>query len=254
KSSACASLMEGIHWLPGRVRDWDAAVWKLPNLMPWVALALMLAAVPAGIETILLARRMKDAVAVRSESERLGLALIVAGWITLLLLIIGHFVSNLLYPYARTGIYWIPLLTLLALWMYERYAKHRVARTAGWVVACAWLLLYALQIHPTYYPNFRGDAGNKRFVQFLRQREDGTRKIRLAVNWQLKPGHNFYLHKYGLNWITPLDGDSLQRPADYYVLLPEDMPLVETLNLRVILRDPVSEAVLAIPAAVQPSP
>jgi hypothetical protein len=253
-SVSSASLLERMHWMPERVQGWDPAIWNLANRIPWAALVLMLAGVPAGIHMILRTKRMKGEAPVRSQSERLAMALIVAGWITLLVLIVGHHVSNLLYPYARTGIYWIPLLTLLALWLYERYATHGLLRAAGCVVACAWLLLYALQIHPTYYPSFRGDAGNKQFVQVLRRMENGTRKIRLAVSWQLENSFNFYRHKYGLDWIAPIESGSLQRPADYYVLLPEDMPLAEKLSLKVILRDPVSEAAMAKPAAAQPSP
>jgi hypothetical protein len=54
--------------------------------------------------------------------------------------------------------------------------------------------------------------------------------------------------------MAPVESDSLQRPADYYVLLPRDMPLMEKLNLQVILRHPDSAAVLAKPARAQSSP
>jgi hypothetical protein len=170
------------------------------------------------------------------------------------MLVVGHYTAHILYPFARTGIYWIPLLTLLALWLYESYATYMAARIAGCAVACAWLLLYVLQIHPSYYPSFVTDAGTKQFVEVLRHMESGSRKIRLGVNWQLETGFNFYRYKYGLNWIAPVERDSLQRPADYYVLLRDDLPLIEKLKLQVILRHPDSEAVLAKPAPAQSSP
>jgi uncharacterized membrane protein len=245
-SISSASLLQGMHWMPSLVRGWDEARWTLADHAPWAAAALMLASILAGIHVVLRARR--------NGGERLGFATISISWGALLTLIAGHSAWNLPYPYARTGIYWIPLLTLLALWLYARYATHMAARIAGCAVACVCLLLYALQIHPTYYPSFRADAGTKQFVEVLRQMENGTRKIRLGVNWQLETGFNFYRYKYGLDWMAPVESGSLQRPADYYVLLRDDMPLIEKLNLQVILRHPDSEAVLAKPARAQSSP
>ncbi len=245
-SISSASLLQKMHWLPARIPTWEETVWVLANRIPWAAAALMLLGIPAGIHTLQRAKR--------TEANRLGIAMIVIGWIVLVMTVVGHAIAHMLYPFARTGIYWIPLLTLLALWLYERYAAHIAARMAGGAVACAWLLLYGLQIHPTYYPSFVTDAGTKQFVEVLRQMENGTRKIRLGVNWQLEPGFNFYRYKYGLDWMAPVESDSLQHPADYYVLLPRDMPLLEKLNLQVILRHPDSAAVLAKPARAQSSP
>jgi len=139
------------------------------------------------------------------------------------------------------------------LWLCKRYATHWAARTAWCVVACCWMLLYALQIHPTYYPSFRGDASNKRFVEILRRLENGSRKVRLGANWQFETAFNFYRYRYGLTWLEPLERDSLDRPADYYILLPEDLPLIEKRKLTVIERHTVSEAVLAkAPSASSP--
>jgi hypothetical protein len=88
--------------------------------------------------------------------------------------------AHVLYPFARTGIYWIPLLTLLALWLWKRYVTHAAARAAVSVAAWAWLALYLLQIHPSYDPPFRGDAGTKYLVEVLHRMENGSRKIRLG--------------------------------------------------------------------------
>jgi hypothetical protein len=241
-----ASLLQKMHWMPARVRGWDEGVWTLVNGAPWAMAALMLAGIMAGIHMLL---RTKH-----NGGERLGFATISISWTVLFLLVAGHAIAHVLYPFARTGIYWIPLLTLLALWLYERYATHLAARIVGCAVACAWLLLYALQIHPTYYSSFSMDAGTKQFVEVLRHMENGTRKIRLGVNWQLESGLNFYRYKYGLDWIAPVESGSLQRPADYYVLLRDDMPLIEKLKLMVILSHPDSEAVLAKPVRAQSSP
>ncbi|MCE5307714.1 MAG: glycosyltransferase family 39 protein [Acidobacteriales bacterium] len=241
-----ASLLQGMYWFPQRIKTWDASIWILADRLPWAAAVLFFLGIPAGIHTLLRTRR--------TETGRLGTALIATGWMALLMLVIGNKAVHALYPFARTGIYWIPLLTLLSLWLCKRYVTHTVARAAVSVAAWAWLALYLLQIHPAYYPPFRSDAGTKDFVEALRRMEDGSRKIRLGTNWQLVEGFNFYRHCYGLSWIARVERDSLEQPADYYALLPGDLPLIEKLKLKVLARDPLSEAVLARPAAVQSSP
>ncbi len=241
-----ASLLQGMHWFPGRIKIWNTWVWILADKLPWAAAALLLLGIPAGIHTLLRART--------TENGRLGTSLIATAWIALLMLVIGNKAAHVLYPFARTGIYWIPLLTLLALWLWKRYVTHAAARAAVSVAAWAWLALYLLQIHPSYYPPFRGDAGTKYLVEVLHRMENGSRKIRLGVNWQLVEGFRFYRHRYGLNWIEPVERDSLEQPADYYALLPQDLPLIEKLRLQVLVRHPDSEAVLARPAVVQSSP
>jgi hypothetical protein len=241
-----ASLLQGMHWFPGRIRVWNEWVWTLADKLPWVAAALLLLGIPAGIHTLLRART--------TATGRLGTSLIAAAWIALLMLGIGNKAAHVLYPFARTGIYWIPLLTLLALWLCKRYVTQAAARVAASVAAWAFLALYLLQIHPAYYPPFRSDAGTRYFVEALRRMENGSRKVRLATNWQLVEGFRFYRRCYGLDWIAPVERDSLKQPADYYALLPEDLPLIEKLRLNVLVRQPDSGAVLARAAAVQSSP
>ncbi len=238
-----ASLLNGMHWHPSWIPTWDEAVWRMANQIPWAAAIMLLLAIPAALH----------ARAKRTGADRLGVALAAIGWMTLVMMVAGHHSAKILYPFMRTGIYWVPLLTLLGWWLCERYAGHWVARTAWCAAACAWLMLYILQIHPTYYPFFRSDAGNKHFIEVLRRMENSSRQVRLAANWQLEAGFNFYRYRYGLAWLEPVKRDSLERPADYYVLLPDDLPLIENRKLTVIERHAVSEAVLAkAPAASSP--
>lgn len=241
-----ASLLQGMHWLPARIRGWDDGIWNLANVLGWAAAACMIAGIPAGVHAMARARRV--------EANRVGVAVLAITWMVLAMLVAGHYIAQVPYPYTRTGIYWIPLLTLLALWLYERAATYTAARVAGCTLACAWLLLYALQIHPTYYSFFRGDAGTKHFVDVLRSLESGSRTLRLGVNWQLEQGFNFYRSKYGLNWIAPVERYAVEKPAEYYVLLPEDLPLIDKLRLQVVQRHPVSKAVLARPVQAASSP
>ena len=240
-SIAEASLLQEMRWWATHMPGWEVAIWWIANLAPYAALTVLLLGVPAAIHTAF--------GTARSQSGRLGTALTTAGWATLIMLVAGHHAANVLYPFARTGIYWIPLLTLLGLWLVKNYSKYSLARGTGYALACAWVLLYGLQIRPAYYLSFPADAGSKDFVQALSKLRKGSGKIRLAVSWQLENGFLFYRHKDHLDWMEIERTDQLSKPADYYVLIPEDQQLAGRLNLRVILRHPVSRVLLAEPGS-----
>jgi len=71
--------------------------------------------------------------------------------------------------------------------------------------------------------------------------------VRLGVNWQFQSALEFYRAKDRLDWLEPVTRDGPDGAYDYYVLLPEDAVVVKKRGLKLLYRDPVSEAVLAAP-------
>jgi hypothetical protein len=239
-----ASLVADARFEPGLIRDWDVGLWILSPWMSGAAAGVLLwGTVAAGllVRRWLRSRRFLDL----TQVERMIALLAGTSLATLLVSIMAHILFYLPYPYGRTGIYWIPLLTLLGLALLERFTSNAAPRAAGGAAACACLLLYARQLHGDHYPTFVDDAGTKQIAEVLLRMETGQRKVRLGASWQLAEDFNFYRVMHRLTWLEPVELDSLGKPADYYVLLPADAATLETRKLRTIFRHPLSRAMLA---------
>jgi len=163
-------------------------------------------------------------------------------------------IGHVLYPTGRTGLYLIPLFTLTALALPESLGRRRMARLAAgfpvWLVSAGWLWHYAVHFQTGCYGEWRYDAATKHMMTLLvqRQREQPRPSVRAGIHWLLEPSMNFYRRVWRLDWLAPLDRKGADGDFDVYVLLSENSALVQKRNLRVLVTDPVSGAILAEPA------
>ncbi len=216
----------------------------------WVAAVLAAAAASVAV----LARVVRRKTGAWARGEGLCMLLALTAWLALGLLVLLKKLFGLKYPVDRTALYWIPLLTLTALAL-TATARGRLARlpalclTAFLAAACA---QYAMEFDTRYYAQWSYDAGTKRMVEFLVQREarQPRGRVRIGASWLFEPSLNFYRQRFGLKWLQKITRDGPRGDYDYYLLIWDDIRLVEEMNLEVLRRDPLSGAVLAVPRSV----
>jgi hypothetical protein len=147
------------------------------------------------------------------------------------------------YPYRRTGLYLVPLFTLLAGVSFRR--MQRIGVGAG-VFFLAWFLgNWDLR----YYDEWLHDAGNRdlmRYVQLLKPADGSKRSI--AATFPLGHSVIFYKRIYGMDWLeVPDPHGGADRDAHFYLLTKEELPLAEKRGLVVRYRNKVAESVVATP-------
>jgi len=72
--------------------------------------------------------------------------------------------------------------------------------------------------------------------------------IRVGGSWVFEPTLNFYRVTNHYDAWQPSVRQKSTDAADFYVLTNTDRDVVKTLNLRVLLDDPVSKSILAVPS------
>jgi hypothetical protein len=177
--------------------------------------------------------------------------------VSLIFLVVLHHVAGRLYPYMRTGLYLVPLflMTTMALWSLTR--RHRVAAIVTGLplgaLAALCLTHFLANFQWTHYGEWRFDQSTKKIVQLIRAREGPSPrgKVRVGITWLLEPSVNFYRKRYRLDWMREATREGAGGDFDYYLLLPEDAPLVAKLGLSVIHSDDASGAILAVRQPLQ---
>ncbi|MCU1261637.1 MAG: hypothetical protein JWO80_4522 [Bryobacterales bacterium] len=158
----------------------------------------------------------------------------------------AHWATGMLYPHSRTGLYLVVLFTLASgsavlLW-------GTPVRVAAAAVAAPVLILFAAQLTTGPYNMWVFDSGTKAIVNLIRSdMGTGTGNVHVSTSQFLQPSLNFYRRRYHLDRLMRLHGDAIDRPADYYILLPEDSAVIAARHLTVVYRDPVSTQILAKP-------
>ncbi len=238
-----------LAWL---VPNWDGATllpWSLFDVFAAVALPVLLLVVFGAALREIRSGPGKPTTVSGSllPVTGCGMALSVA------LLIAAHYFAGLLYPVNRTGMYFVPILTLAGLAAIDR-AKFGYA-VAGGVFAALVATQYTIQLNTSHFSDARQFAGTERMIKIIRQRQrnrPGSTAL-AAADWTLLPGMKFYKAKYRMDWFTPVDKREANSGVDYLaVLLPEAKE--ERPGFRTIFRDSVSGAVLAIKAPPRVAP
>lgn len=150
--------------------------------------------------------------------------------------LILHVWQGVPYPYRRTGLYLLPLLTLTGVHVLSRW------RLAGLALAAVTLASFLLSFNVHYYDEWIFDAGTKELMQRLRELRpaDGSRRI-LATSAYLDQTARFYAKLYGMDWIQIAHSDS----GDLYLLTLNEHTLIQKRGLRKLYEDPVSMVALA---------
>jgi hypothetical protein len=213
------------------------------------AAAVAVPALVAGLAGagVVLARRWKregslDAIA-PADRFLLLLAGVVAA--TGVLVAASRHIFQMPYPELRTAMYWLPLLTLACLGLVRMWPMAWV-RIPLAVVLTVCVAQFATQFNTRYFAEWAYCAAGKDMVGIIRaQRREAGKKVSVGLSWQLEPVVNFYRVAWKLDWMNPVYRASPDGEFDYFLLLNDDVQLVERRGLKVLLRDPLSRVVLA---------
>jgi hypothetical protein len=172
---------------------------------------------------------------------------------TLATLVALHLLFGFPFPYERTGLYFIPLITFTVLVAAESGIRCRTLRIPGvclYVYLCCVVTQYILELKANRYQEWASDAGTKRVVALLasmHKAQAGQR--RLGISWEFEPSVSYYLKMYRVDWIEPVTRTDVRSGGfDYYYVTPDDRPVIDALKLNVLYVDPVSQAALAVPS------
>jgi hypothetical protein len=160
-------------------------------------------------------------------------------------ILMAHYVAGLLYPYRRTGLYLVPIFTLI--WL---LAIRSLGRWPRWqwlaavpLVVC--LVLFVMQANVNTYDEWAFCASSKKVATLLNQ--DGARRV--GVSWTLEPSLNYYRERLRISGMQPITRDPLDGDYDHFVLLPDDHGIVQKRGLKVVFKDEQSGVLLAVPIA-----
>ena len=161
-----------------------------------------------------------------------------------ILIVVSRYVFGQPYPEMRTAMYWIPVLSLASLCV-----LRRVPAPMAVVILLLCVVQYATQFNTRYFAEWTYCAAGKDMMQMARADHAATseKTVRVGATWQLEPVINFYRAAWGLRWMAPVYRESPDNAFDYYLLAMSDTPLVDSLHLKTLLRDPLSGTVLAKP-------
>ncbi|MBL8175284.1 MAG: glycosyltransferase family 39 protein [Bryobacterales bacterium] len=150
-------------------------------------------------------------------------------------------------PERRTGLYLVPLLTLLAVFILD---EIRWTRHIGNAAAALTLLQFLLSFNVRYYDEWNFDAGCRQLVQYLRDHAPPPgRRVSLHATFPLPHSVEFYRRYFGLEWLDVSREIEARRPHDVYLLTPEELPLMQKLNLTERYVQPISNITLATAAS-----
>jgi hypothetical protein len=157
------------------------------------------------------------------------------------------------YPVARTAIYFVPLLILVAGGTLQREGRLTgrlgVFRTPFIVLGVILLAQFLSQINITYYNHWSFDAGSRQIAKFLMAQPSHGRRVKISATWTLMPCLNFYREMYGLNNWDPIDGQNgPTKVTGDFVVLDKDSAvlLAPSSSLSTVFVDHVSGGTVAI--------
>ena len=161
-----------------------------------------------------------------------------------------------LYPELRMGLYWIPLSTLTVV---AFLPQLRRSFTLGLGVLLVGLLAqYAAGFQVYYYTEWRYAAATRAIMAQIHALAPagGTQPFRVGATWQEASSLNYYRDIFHLNSMAFVEGPMAfvegngldEANCDFYVLMGDDRLVVDRRGLRVLLDDPISATLLAVPA------
>jgi len=233
-------------------------VWFIPPhdvwfrlFISWIVPAVLICGIVGAALVIFSARRVGGLNILEGGPRLLLIVGLVLGSSAGLLATLNKW-AHVPYPWARTGLYFIPLITLTALALPEipqiGSRLRRLTRLTVFAFALLCLGFYLVQFQTKLYGEWPGDAGNKQIVSLIRSLRPPAHPghVRIGISWELEPAMNFYRRLYRLDLIAPFNREGPDGDFDYYVILPREGSLVEKRKLRVLYRDPVSGVMLAV--------
>lgn len=244
----------GASSFPDFVRSVVESIGKVPGSAVFVAVRkASLVLVPLGIAlfagisvaaAMLLGRQLRSG----RMDYRTAPYLLAAGIpaASALILIAGHYLARVPYPFGRTGLYMIPLVTLAILFGARLLPR---GRNAVWAAVLLLVIVYANQIEIRHFGFWRYDASTKALLRHLQDDHfyrTPDKPVTLAATDILETTIEYYKHRRPVTWLNgPVTENIDTAPADYYLLTERDEALATKLNLEILKRDPLSGTILA---------
>jgi len=185
------------------------------------------------------------------ETDRLLLLLVTTMPAALAMIVASRYLFAQPYPEMRTVLYWIPLFGLASLALVKRLLAGSRAQQIGAasVIACLLFCIaqFATQFNTRYYAEWAYCAATKDMMQIIRTQHAARpdARVRVGASWEFEPGINFYRAMWQLAWMEPVFRESPDADYDYYLLLHDDISLVERRRLKLLLKDDLSKSALA---------
>lgn len=178
----------------------------------------------------------------KSRAPLLGMLLGVTALSTLILIAL-HAATGLLYPERRTGLYFIPLFTLLAITAVPRLP--RLAQAAGTAFGVLCLTMFLLAWNVRYYDEWAFDADNRAVMEYIRDRvpTDG-RKLTIGATFPFHRNVEYYRLIWNLTTIAPVK-EGATGSYDVYVLAADQRQWIDKHKLTVRRRFPFGLTVAA---------
>ncbi len=168
------------------------------------------------------------------ELRRLVLLTAGTALFVLLGLFAAHHLASVRYPLGRTGIYCVPLLTLLALALVKRW---HVLTAPALLLALAFVIPYGLRWNAHQYAEWGQDSALVRIATRIRSAQTSTKPVRISASHPLEQGLNFYSRKF--RWRDWSEVKSLEErsPSEFRVLAPPDDALAAVNGWSMVYRD-----------------
>jgi hypothetical protein len=185
------------------------------------------------------------------ETDRLLLLLSGTMPAALIMIVASRYVFAQPYPEMRTVLYWIPLFGLASLALVKKLLAGSRAQQIGAISMIACLLFcivqFATQFNTRYFAEWAYCAATKDMMQIIRTQHAAKpdARVRAGASWQFEPGINFYRAMWQLVWMDPVFRESPDADYDYYLLLNDDISLIERRRLKLLLKDDLSKSALA---------
>jgi hypothetical protein len=212
----------------------------------WVITAIALALVPATIAAAAFVGWR--ALSHWTNSTLMERSLALSGGamlIAFVAVVVAHVLLDVPYPEGRTGIYWIPLLTLAGLAL-AKLQERLTPILAVPLAAC--IAIYIAQFRVSYYADWPYDRDDRAIANLIREHKPAAdRKAVVQGSWQLEPSTNFYRVSDHLGWLAEMERATPKPGADFYVLLSQDAHFVNDLHLKTVFQGKESGTILAQP-------
>ncbi|MCZ2148290.1 MAG: glycosyltransferase family 39 protein [Bryobacterales bacterium] len=226
-----------------------ACFWRVRNLLEntplhypvenfWLGVSLVLPGVILGAGVIVALR----------DRERNGMLLGGLCLISAALVLALHSMLGAPLPERRTGLYFVPLLTLLAAVVVFRLPRWAQVMPGG--LAALVLAQFLLSWNVRVYDEWLMDAGNRDLALYLRSHAPPPgRKLKFGGTFPLYQGAQFYSRLYHVDWLEfPPPKVSPDDDYDVYFLDEKDHYLIGKRHLTLRYLEPFSKVAIAAPA------
>ncbi|MCW3085140.1 MAG: hypothetical protein JWP12_2506 [Bacteroidetes bacterium] len=166
--------------------------------------------------------------------------------------IVQHVLFGSAYLGERFALFLVPLFVFVLIYLMDSiYQKGKTGTIISVVLLAALTSLNLFHFSKTanlqYASNWKYDAGTKQMIGNLVHEKEtsGKQHISLGITWILEPAVNFYRVTKKLDWLEKASRDGINSSNDFYYILPEDLPKLDTIRKTVLIREyPVSEGKL----------